>query len=102
MDLDLNLDERDVSEEALAAERKSVTQALRLWTRRAGVAGAAFFLSCASVVPFLYGHALHAHWESFGKYLVLVVMGLLIPLVISVGIAISVWMHARELEKGEG
>ncbi len=30
------------------------------------------------VVPFLAGHSLHSHWDSFGKYLVLLSMTLLL------------------------
>jgi hypothetical protein len=55
---------------------------LRLWKKRFGVSGLALFLSCASVCPFLFGHSLNAHWDSFGKYLVMLSMGLLLPFVV--------------------
>jgi hypothetical protein len=49
----------------------------RLWRKRTLYSGVALFLSSASVYPFLAGHSLHGYWESIGKYLVLLSMGLL-------------------------
>ncbi len=89
------------SKEEIEAAKEDARKLLRLWTKRAIYATAIFFLSCTSVVPFLYGHSLHAYWESFGKYLVLLSMGLLIPFVIIVGITINTWFFVRELEKIE-
>ena len=60
---------------------------------------AAFFLSCASVYPFLYGHPLHVYWEHFGKYLVLLCMALLVPFVVSVMGAINSWIYLRKARK---
>jgi hypothetical protein len=71
----------------------------KLWTKRAIFATVAFCLSCASVVPFLDGFPLHAYWETVGKYLVLISMGLLVPFVILVGIAIQIWFNVRSMEK---
>jgi hypothetical protein len=86
--------------------RKDVAAAIRggwrfqrLQTKRALYATAAFLLSCACVALFLQGSPLHGYWESFGKYLVLLSMGLLIPCVIFVGIAIQVWFNVRSMEK---
>ena len=94
-----NMDEAPLSAEELAAARQDAREVLQLWKRRAVYATVAFFLSCASVTPFSKGHSLHAHAEPFGRILVLLSMGLLIPFVICIGITISSWMHVRDLEK---
>lgn len=89
------------TKEEVAAAQQDARRLLRLWKKRSLYAGGALFLSCGSVVPFLYGHPLHSHWESFGKYLVLLSMALLIPFVICVGIAINSWTYLRNLGKIE-
>jgi hypothetical protein len=99
MDSIYNMDEPPLSEEELAVARHDASKLLRLWKKRAVFSTAALFLSCASVSPFLYGHPLHAHWNSFGKYLVLLSMALLIPCVVCVGVAINSWSYLRNLER---
>jgi|ERR1700733_388879 hypothetical protein len=94
-----DMDEPPVSNEELAGARQDAREYLHLWRKRAFYATAAFFLSCASVSPFLYGHPLHAYWESFGKYLVLLSMALLVPFVVCVGIAINAWFFLRNVRK---
>jgi hypothetical protein len=89
------------NEEEIAAAKEDARKLLRLRTKSAIYATGAFFLSCASVVPFLYGHPLHSYWEPIGKYLVLLSMGLLVPFGILAGIAINTWFYAREVEKIE-
>jgi hypothetical protein len=91
--------EEPPSKEELAGARQDAEEYLRVWKGRAFYATAAFFLSCASVYPFLYGHSLHAYWESFGKYLVLLSMGLLLPFVVCVGITINSWFLLRSVRK---
>lgn len=88
-----------LSIEESAGAIEDAKERLGLWKTRALYATAAFFLSCASVVPFLYGHPLHSHWDSFGKYLVLLSMALLIPFAVSVGIAIDSWFFLRSVKK---
>jgi len=85
-------------EKALA--RRDAREYLRLWRRRALYVTVTFFLSCAPVVPFLDGRSLHPYWESFGRYLLLLSMALLIPFVICVGVMISSWSFLRNLKKG--
>ena len=92
--------EDPLSEDELVATRQEAREVLRLWRMRAIYSTAAFVLSCASVTPFLYGHSLHAYWESLGKYLVLLSMGLLIPFGICTGIAINSWLYLRDVMKG--
>jgi hypothetical protein len=69
------------SKEEREGAKHDAEEYLQLWRKRALYATVAFFLSCASVSPFLYGRPLHAYWESFGKYLLLLTMALLIPFV---------------------
>lgn len=93
-------DESFPSREELAGARKDAEEYLHLWQRRALYSTVAFILSCAAVYPFLYGHSLHAHWESFGKYLIFLSMALFIPFVISMGIAINSWISLRNVRRG--
>ena len=95
------MDEPNPSTEERAGARRDAVEYLRLWKKRALYATVAFFLSCASVTPFLEGHSLHADWDSFGKYLVLLSMVLLIPFGICVGVAINSWFFLRALKKGK-
>jgi hypothetical protein len=87
------------SEAELIEARQDAEAILRLWKTRAIFFTTAFILSCASVIPFSKGQPLHAHAEPFGRILVYTSMGLLIPFGISTGIAISSWMHLRDLMK---
>jgi hypothetical protein len=88
-------DENPPSEEELVEARQSARQLLRHRRKQAVYATAAFFLSCASVSPFLEGHSL----ESFGKYLVLLSMGLLLVFIFYVGRAFNAWLFVRDVEK---
>jgi hypothetical protein len=95
------MDQPPPGKEERAGAKQDAVEYLRLWKKRALYATAAFFLSCASVTAFLYGHPLHAYWESFGKYLVLFSMALLIPFVVCVGVAINSWFFLRNVRKGK-
>ena len=83
--------------ESIKAAREDAQRLVILWDRRALYATLAFALSCASVVPFSAGHALHNHWGSFGKYLVLLSMAFLPAFVACVGIAINVRLYRRSI-----
>lgn len=96
-----NLDQPKPNEEEIAGARQDAEEFLHRWRNRAVYSTAAFIISCTAVYPFLYGHSLHAHWESFGKYLVLLSMALLSPFVICVGVAINSWFFLRKLKKGK-
>jgi hypothetical protein len=93
------MDEQPLSKHELAKARESAKQLLRRRTKQAIYATVVFSASCAAVSPFLEGHSLHRYWESFGKYLVLLSMGLLIPFIIYVGRAISAWLFVRDVQK---
>jgi hypothetical protein len=92
-----DLDEPLPSKEELAAAQGEARELMRLWKRRVFYSLAAFFISCASVIPFSKGFFLHDHAEPFGRILVYLSMGLLIPLVICSTIAFNTWMYARNL-----
>lgn len=96
-----DLDRASLSKKELAEAERDAVIHLRLWSRRAVYWTAAFLLSCASVIPFLYGHSLHVYWESFGKYLIFLSMALLIPCGISVTTAINSWFFLRALKEGK-
>lgn len=85
------------TEESLRAMRHEAARTTQLWNRRALIATVAFVGSCGAVYPFLEGHALHDHWETVGKYLLLVAMALLVPSVICVGIAINTKLSSRNM-----
>jgi hypothetical protein len=74
------------SEEEILEAKQDAKAYLVLWRNRALCSAAAFFLSCALVYPFLEGQALHAHWESSGKYLLLLSMALLPVFACSAGL----------------
>jgi len=91
--------EHFLSGDELLAARQDATLTLGVWRKRAIYATVALCLSCAAVVPFSKGEPLHAYAEPFGRLLVYLSMGLLIPFGICVGIAISSWVHLRDLMK---
>jgi hypothetical protein len=95
------LDTRDdpLSQEELRAVRRYANERINLWKNRSVYSGIAFFLSCASVAPFLYGHSLHVYWESLGKYLVLLAMGLLVVFVYCAAFWYNAWMALRDVTK---
>jgi hypothetical protein len=88
-----------VSEEDLREVRQYANERINLWRKRSVYSGIALFLTCASVEPFLYGHSLHIYWESFGKYLVLLAMGLLVVFVYCAGLWYSAWAALRDVTK---
>lgn len=92
-------EERPDSEAELSEARRLARERLRLWGMRSLYAGVAFFLSCGAVSPFLYGQRLHIYWESAGRYLILLSMGLLVVLVYCVGLLWAAWSCLRDLEK---
>lgn len=87
------------SEEDLAAARENARTRFRTWGLRSLYSGVALLMDCAFVVPFLYGHSLHMYWESFGKYLILVAMALLVVLVYCSGLLWGAWVSLRDLRK---
>jgi len=93
-----------VAEQPLPADelfelRRYAGKQIRLWRKRALLSTFAFLLSCGSVYPFLAGHALHEHWDSLGKYLLMLSMGLLPVFVMCNGSWYNAWQALRDLER---
>ena len=61
--------------------------------------GIALFLSSSAVVPFLYGHSLHAHAEPFARYLIYLSEASLVVFVLCAAWAWNEWTYFRGLEK---
>ena len=94
-----DMGEQPLSKHEVTKARQSAKQLLRRRTKQAIYAVVALFLSCASVVPFSKGHSLHSHAEPYGRILVYLAMGLLIPFVIYVGRAINAWVYLRDISR---
>jgi hypothetical protein len=88
-----------LSKEEVAAVIQEASGYLRVWKKRALYSAVAFLLSCASVAPFLDGEPFHAYWNSFGKYLVVLSMALLLPFVLCVVVATQVWFDLRTIRR---
>jgi uncharacterized membrane protein len=93
--------ESPLSDGEMSEVRQYPAEQIAVWRRRSLYSTAALFLTCAFIYPFLAGHPLHAHWESFGKYLIFVAMALLIVFVLCTGFFYSAWQALRDVEKGQ-
>jgi succinate dehydrogenase hydrophobic anchor subunit len=87
------------SDEEIRAGKQIARARVRSWMKRSLYAVIVLFLSCAAVSFFLYGHPLHAYWDSFGKYLILLSMALLLVAVYCVAMWWGSWTILRDLEK---
>jgi hypothetical protein len=99
MNLISGIGKEPLSEGELEEVRQYAKGIIGFWKKRSLYSGVAFFLSCASVVPFLYGFALHAQWNSIGKYLLLLSMALLPVFVYCAAMLWSAWDALREVTK---
>jgi len=93
--------ESPLSDQEMLEVRQCAKERIGLWRRRSIYSTVALLLSCASVDPFLKGHPLHEHWESFGKYLVLLSMAMLVVFVLCTGFFYSAWQALRDAEKDQ-
>jgi hypothetical protein len=93
--------EPPLSEGELVEVRVYASERIALWRRRTFYSTIALFLSCVLVYPFLAGHPLHKYWDSFGKYLALVSMALLVGFVYCTDLFWSAWLALRDVEKGQ-
>src|ERR1700752_2289494 len=93
--------EGPLSKQEMLELRQYAKEHIDLWRRRSIYSTVALLLSCASVYPFLEGHPLHQDWESFGKYLVLPSMAMLVVFVLCTGFFYSAWQALRDVEKGQ-
>jgi len=60
--------------------------------------GIALALSVVSVVPFLEGHFLHRYFESFGKYLIFLSMGLWGCFIGASALTYIFWKYWRDIQ----
>jgi len=87
------------SEENLPVVIENARTRFRTWRLRSLYSAVGLFITCAFVVPFLYGHSLHSYWDSFGRFLILVAMALLVVLVYCTGLLWGAWLSLRDLQK---
>lgn len=92
--------EQPLSSDELAELRQYAGERIRLWRKRALYSTLALIVSCASVYPFLAGHALHQYCDSWGKFLVLLSMGLLVVFALCNSFWYNAWQALRDVEKG--
>jgi hypothetical protein len=93
--------ESPLSKQEMLEVRQHAKEHIGLWRGRSIYSTVALLLSCASVYPFLEGHPLHQYWESFGKYLVLLSMAMLVVFILCTGFFYSAWQALRDVEKGQ-
>jgi len=86
-----------LSDQDMLEVRQYAKERIGLWRKRSIYSTVALLLSCASVYPFLKGHPLHEHWESFGIYLVLLSMALLAAFVSCTGFFYSAWQALSDI-----
>ena len=99
MEKTFEFDEKPLTPEEIKEIRDSAVNLLHKQKKRAVIATTAFIASCFAVAPFLAGNPLHRYWETAGKYILLLSMGLLIPFVVCVGWAWSAWVYVRDIRK---
>jgi hypothetical protein len=93
--------ESPLSDEEIVEVRQYARERIGLWRKRSLYSTVALLLSCGFAYPFLEGHPLHRYWESFGKYLIIVSMTLLVVFVYCTGLFWSAWQALRDVEKGQ-
>jgi hypothetical protein len=92
-------DEKSLSEKDIAEIKEQAADYLRRRRKNALCVTVAFFLTCAVVTLFLAGFPLHAYWDSLGRYILLLTMGLLPVFVVYVGLLWSAWIYRRDIER---
>ena len=91
--------ESPLTDEEMLRDRQLAAEQIAVWRRRSLASTAALLLTCAFIYPFLKGHPLHAHWESFGKYLIFVAMALLIVFSLCTGFFYIAWQALQDAKK---
>jgi hypothetical protein len=99
MEKTFDFDEKPLTPEEIGEIRNFAENLLRKQKKRALIATSSFITSCLAVAPFLAGNPLHFYWETVGKYILLLSMGLLIPFGVCVGWAWSAWVYVRDVRK---
>jgi len=88
----------DVIAERRSVETERARGQMRTKARLAIFATAALLIVSGMVVPFLSGHPLHAYWDTFGKYLLMFGMGLVLVWGSLVRSAVNAWALVCKLE----
>jgi len=70
---------------------------VKIWKRRSLLSGAALLATCGAIAQFLVGHWLHDYWDSFGKYLIPLALGLMIVCLYCTLLLVGAWSSLREL-----
>ncbi len=99
MEKTFDFDEKPLLPAEIQDIRDFANTLLRKQKKRALIATVSFTGSCLVLAPFLAGNPLHEYWDTVGKYILLLSMGLLIPFVVCVGWAWSAWMYVRDVRK---
>ena len=80
-------------------QEERLERRLRKWTRATVWLGAAFVANVIAVVPFLAGHPLHDRWDSAGKRILQLSMGLFLAFIYVGGTASTFWYYLRGIKK---
>lgn len=94
----LNIEDAPSNEQILLSKRNARAR-VKLWKKRSLSSAAGFFLNCAVVASFLFIEPLHAYWDSFGKYLVILAGGVSFIVVYCTTLWWYAWSILRYLEK---
>jgi len=95
-----DMDEPPPTRDEIEAVKQNARKRLNLWRKRGLYSTAALLLSCFIVYLFLEGAPLHAYWESFGKYLLLLSMALLLVFLYCTLLWFAAWRALCDLNKG--
>ena len=95
-------DNQPLSEGDLEEVRQEAHEEIEFRRRRTVTCAAVFVLACACLYPFFAGHFLHRYWDSVGKYLLLVTLGIFFALVYCASEIWVAWQALRDVEKDNG
>ena len=82
-----------------AEQEARIAQRLRRWKRWATWLGVALGVSIVAIIPFLYGFPLHRRWDSVGKKILLLSMGLLPVFMYVAATAYNFWSYLRTMKR---
>jgi hypothetical protein len=76
-----------------------IEESLRKWRLATILLGVGLAAGMVAVTPFLAGHPLHSRWDSVGKKILLVTMGLFLAFVYVAGTYLTFWKYLRDMKK---
>ncbi len=80
-------------------QEEGIELRVKKWKRATIYFGVAFGATCATVVPFLAGHAFHRLWDAVGKNVLLLAMGLFAAFVYVCGHYFVFWNYLKNVRK---